>query len=239
MKKLLTFICIILFAFLLTRVAQAEIILFEDFEDLDGFSIGGGPASYWGLAPLEGTVSIPSNFITGGSQSGNIFYGSLGKGGATDPAPDMTINLPDLTGYTNLQLTVALAAPEVYWEISHRDRLEINGDSEVIDLFRPTSAISDLISRVSGRSLLYEFQDHTYPISQSLSSITFVFASTANAEVVGIDSVTITGTPILSNKNQCKNGGWSALFSSIFKNQGDCVSWFQSNLNAIGNRKNN
>lgn len=31
---------------------------------------------------------------------------------------------------------------------------------------------------------------------------------------------------ILTNKNQCKNGGWAASTLPIFKNQGDCVSYF-------------
>ena len=109
----------------------------------------------------------------------------------------MTIALPDLSGYTNIQMSVALAAPEAYWEITHRDRVEINSDTESIDLFRPTSGVSDLISRVSGRSLTREFQDHTYPISQSYNSITFIFASTAYPEVLGIDSVEITGGPLV------------------------------------------
>lgn len=39
-----------------------------------------------------------------------------------------------------------------------------------------------------------------------------------------------------SDKNQCKNGGWVAFMTPGFKNQGDCVSYVQSNLNAIGNR---
>lgn len=46
--------------------------------------------------------------------------------------------------------------------------------------------------------------------------------------------------PCLTDKNICKNGGWK-LYTTVptFKNQGDCVSYVQSNANAIGNRKDN
>lgn len=39
--------------------------------------------------------------------------------------------------------------------------------------------------------------------------------------------------------NQCKKGGWENFVNPTFKNQGDCVSWLQSNENAKGNRKDN
>lgn len=41
------------------------------------------------------------------------------------------------------------------------------------------------------------------------------------------------------NKNDCKKDGWKTFTDPTFKNQGDCVSYFQSNENAVGNRKNN
>ena len=39
-----------------------------------------------------------------------------------------------------------------------------------------------------------------------------------------------------TNKDQCKNGGWMKFNTPAFKNQGDCVSYVQSNPNAIGNK---
>ena len=37
------------------------------------------------------------------------------------------------------------------------------------------------------------------------------------------------GAPVvLTNKDQCKNGGWATSTSPVFKNQGDCVSYFAS-----------
>ncbi|MFA6981865.1 MAG: hypothetical protein WC243_02495 [Patescibacteria group bacterium] len=40
----------------------------------------------------------------------------------------------------------------------------------------------------------------------------------------------------LTNKDQCKNGGWMTFANPPFKNQGDCVSFVQSSLNAVGNK---
>lgn len=46
--------------------------------------------------------------------------------------------------------------------------------------------------------------------------------------------VIVNNTP--DDKNQCKNDGWVSFFKPVFKNQGDCVSYVQSNPNAIGNK---
>ncbi len=50
-------------------------------------------------------------------------------------------------------------------------------------------------------------------------------------------TVTVKNTPTL--KDDCKNNGWKTFYKPIFKNQGDCVSWIQSNPNAKGNKKDN
>lgn len=175
-------------------------ILFEEnFEDSDGYTRGGNYDRswiYWDIAPLGGTASVPSNFIQGGSQSGNIFYGSFGKDFSENLSPTMTINLPDLSGYTNLHLVVSLAAADTSrtsWEITHRDSLIINGNTGVIDSFLPFSAVSNLRSQINPTDLHYDFQNFEYPIDSSLNAITFTFASTAADEVVGIDSVKIIG----------------------------------------------
>lgn len=39
-----------------------------------------------------------------------------------------------------------------------------------------------------------------------------------------------------ANKDECKNGGWETFNNPEFKNQGDCVSYVQSNENAVGNK---
>lgn len=49
------------------------------------------------------------------------------------------------------------------------------------------------------------------------------------------DTTTYDFEPLLtpgSDKNECKNGGWMTFNSPTFKNQGECVSYVQSNENA-------
>ncbi len=45
-------------------------------------------------------------------------------------------------------------------------------------------------------------------------------------------------TPLLTpaSKDECKNGGWMDFNNPVFKNQGDCVSYVQSNEKASGNK---
>jgi len=132
MRKLTVFLCVMVLVFALVGVTKAELILFEDFEDSSGFTLGGAVPLYWNIAPLSGTASIPSQFLQGSSsQDGNIFYGSLAKENSLSPAATMTIALSDLSGYTNLELTVALAAAEGIWEPTHRDSLNILGGTTI------------------------------------------------------------------------------------------------------------
>lgn len=42
-----------------------------------------------------------------------------------------------------------------------------------------------------------------------------------------------------TDKNECKKGGWMDFEYPAFRNQGDCVSYVQSNEHAVGNRKDN
>lgn len=193
MNRRILVLAIVLVCFAMNSV-RADMVLFEGFDDSSGFTIGGGSAGYWGIAPLSGVPPWPSFFVQGGSQSGNIFHGAFAKESGA-PASTMTISLPDLTWYTDLELTVALAATEGNrWENTHRDSLIISGTTGVIDSFLPLGYSSPLTSQVYSTDLLWKFQDYQYAIDNSLTSLTFAFASTAGVEVVGIDSVSITGT---------------------------------------------
>jgi hypothetical protein len=214
MKKLFMFLCAVTFLFAIAGMAHAELILSEDFENSSGFTTGGGWAAYWGVAPLSGTALIPSQFVQGGNQNGMIFYGSFAREYGGAPAATMTIGLPDLSGYTNLQLTVSLAAPEMIWEDSQRDSLHIIGGTAIspplvecnaagclpvpgaIDSFLPYPRPGSLRSQMYSNDLTLVFQDYGYTIDGSLKSLTFAFASTDYPEMVGIDSVRITGDPI-------------------------------------------
>lgn len=46
---------------------------------------------------------------------------------------------------------------------------------------------------------------------------------------------TVNNTP--DNKDQCKKDGWKLFFTPKFKNQGDCVSYTQSNEHAVANKE--
>lgn len=49
-----------------------------------------------------------------------------------------------------------------------------------------------------------------------------------------LDVVPVVGPP--SSKSECKADGWMTFNNPTFKNQGDCVSFVQSNGNAVGNK---
>jgi hypothetical protein len=211
MKKLVVTLYVLFVVFAMVGPVKANIILLENFDNSSGFTISGGSAAHWGISPLTGTT-----FTQGGSQDGNIFYGSFAKDyfdASYDPSLQslMTISIPDLTGYTNLTLTVSLAAAEGIWEPTHRDSLHIingiaGGDctygagcmpvTGAIDSFLPSSYPDFLRSTVHPIALGFQFQDIEYTIDSSLESLTFAFSSTDYPEIIGIDSVKISGDPI-------------------------------------------
>lgn len=56
---------------------------------------------------------------------------------------------------------------------------------------------------------------------------------TVNSDITTFDPV-LVGPP--TDKNQCKDNGWETFNNPTFNNQGDCVSYLQSNPNAVGNK---
>lgn len=67
-----------------------------------------------------------------------------------------------------------------------------------------------------------------------------VYKITVEADSVITPTPTPTPTPVVvgppTNKDLCKNDGWKTFNNPTFKNQGDCVSYVQSNPNAVGNK---
>lgn len=79
------------------------------------------------------------------------------------------------------------------------------------------------------------WQEKTYTFTATGASTTLTFASQDDTFFgPALDNVRITDQ--LTSKDQCKNGGWMAYTDPSFKNQGDCVSYFQSNSHALGNK---
>jgi hypothetical protein len=217
MKKILLSILssIPFFVFSTVGSTSATIILFENFDDSSALILDGAIPRYWDIAPLGGTTLYSSQFQQGSSsQDGNIFYGVYAKD-SSGVSATMTILLPDLSLYDNLELTVSLASPGRIWEPTHRDSLHIIGSTtteppsiscatgggclptmDTIDSFLPISYPDYLRSRVFSIPLGLEFQDFNYNIDSTLKSLTFAFASTDYPEYIGIDSVIITGDSI-------------------------------------------
>lgn len=252
MKQLLIALMILVFGFV--GITQAEEIFFEGFEDSYGFVFGGAVPLYWETAPLSGTATIPSQFEQGSSgQDGNIFYGSRAKENSSSPAATITIALPDLSGYTNLELTVALAAADGIWEPTHRDSLRIIGGTTLyppyiecymgygcesvpgtIDIFLPLSYPDDLRSNVYSIALGHQFQDFNYTINSNMKLLTFAFASSAGVEVIGIDSVRITGDAITPTIEDVINFFEESVESGDLIGNGPGNS-ANNRLNAFGN----
>ena len=53
--------------------------------------------------------------------------------------------------------------------------------------------------------------------------ITRPYGASGGAPVEYVDNVSLTQSGLPTSKDDCKNGGWQNF--SVFKNQGDCVSY--------------
>lgn len=91
-----------------------------------------------------------------------------------------------------------------------------------------------------------ELSNQTFSFTADMSSLTpgmycFIYNPTEDSGESNIRETVefnlIENPP--TDKNECKKGGWEGFMNWLFKNQGDCVSYVQSNENASGNRKDN
>lgn len=85
--------------------------------------------------------------------------------------------------------------------------------------------------------------DTTADVSRTVDSLLFRAGGSSVPSVLGkgylIDNLTLYSGPAISvptDKQSCKKGGWMTFNSPVFKNQGDCVSFIQSNENAVANK---
>ena len=64
-----------------------------------------------------------------------------------------------------------------------------------------------------------------------------IFREDTNWAPYGTVALQVTANFLVpTDMSQCKNGGWKTFSNPSFKNQGDCVSYVQSNPNAVGNK---
>ncbi|RJR14884.1 hypothetical protein C4579_03755 [Candidatus Microgenomates bacterium] len=78
-----------------------------------------------------------------------------------------------------------------------------------------------------------------FPISKLLFRAGGAAAPATAGNGYLIDSVELSSDPVLvspTSKDECKKGGWMSFNNPTFKNQGDCVSFVQSNEHALGNK---
>ena len=77
----------------------------------------------------------------------------------------------------------------------------------------------------------------TFTATTSNTTLTFTSAGDNNTFYgAALDNIAVKDS---TTKETCKNNGWKLFADPSFRNQGDCVSYFQSSPNAIGNRKDN
>ena len=175
--------------------ASGSTILSVDFETSDGFTVDADGAAVWERRTLSDTGPEPV-FTSGGSQSGMIFFGLPDSSSA---APTITLDPVDLTGYTDVQLRISLAATEGKWESTQVDGvlIEIVAGGGVVDQFLPdASSGADLESQLFGVDLGTQFQDFIYDLSGPLGlmSIEIAVRGTSSTEKLGIDSIQVVGT---------------------------------------------
>ena len=104
----------------------------------------------------------------------------------------------------------------------------------------PPAVKTMTVSATGAASAVYTFDTTAKTLTNmGWTSKTYSFLASANSTVLtftsnnlgfygpAIDSVVISDN-IVTDKDQCKNGGWQTLVDSEgqpFKNQGDCVSF--------------
>ncbi len=91
-----------------------------------------------------------------------------------------------------------------------------------------------------------DFDTAGIPNSGTLNNLYIIFDEGIDQGqgFVYLDNISINGDEVgapssTQLKQLCKLEGWKVFTDPTFKNQGDCVSYFQSNQRAKGNRKNN
>ena len=62
------------------------------------------------------------------------------------------------------------------------------------------------------------------PIDTAVAG-SYLFTVNAADQAGNTASKTVTYT-VIGDKNACKNGGWQTFTSPVFRNQGECVSYF-------------
>lgn len=141
-----------------------------------------------------------------------------------DPAPVVSITNPTdgstVYGTVDVRGTVTDNNPDHYYlVILDSSNAVVAGPGTVSD----TSSFTD-------QSL---FSWDTSSVADGTYTVFLAARDAAgNRDAGSEDSVVVTVNNTPDNMNQCKNGGWENFTNPTFKNQGQCVSYVQSNEKA-------
>jgi len=135
-------------------------------------------------------------------------------------------------------------------ELSHYNISIYPGDADFNDFSKRLEQKTEYLSSEFDNQLIYQWDTTAYTDGDYL--IRFAARDKAgNRDLSGspylggddsqhVITVTVDNIPDLigppTDKNECKKGGWEIFNNPSFKNQGDCVSYVQSNENAKGNK---
>lgn len=181
---------------------------------------------------LEGMGIVPEVEFTG--FEGSVWYGGgdLDAGFAGGPPRLLNLNPVDLSGQSNVELTIGLAARPTGWDDGidfFKLRLDTTGDmnydTEVAD-FQPLGG--DLQDTISGLVLNTEFQDLTIPIPAGVDTLRLQIEgfSTATGEQLGFDSIRVTGTggTIIGSEN-FEGGDGQIGFETVGRGGAGAAFW--------------
>lgn len=139
-------------------------------------------------------------------------------------APDVIITNPAdasiVSGSVDIRGSVADANPHHYWlVVENSEGTTVAGPGVVND----TNSFTDQ-SLLSWDTTLVPDGDYTIKLEARDA------ANNKDSGSIDWHTVTVNNTP--DNKDQCKNDGWKTFYSPVFKNQGSCVSYVESNEHA-------
>jgi len=189
------------------------------------FTYGGNPA--WYEANNAGLPVVGESLDYAGS-SGRV-YSFIATGDVFVRSAAITSPLAGATVFGNVSFDATLT--------------DIDGDDNVQWAVRKGTCAAEMgtvLGNVDSHSDPYEWNHITFHASADTSTwdngeYCFVFNPT---ESVGDTPIRETREFIVnnitppSNKDQCKNDGWETFNNPTFKNQGQCVSYVESNFHA-------
>lgn len=139
-------------------------------------------------------------------------------------------------------ITIATNLSYTEWHSVGVDLKFVDGQSnDVVRYF-----VNDVLvhTDTSWEQFYTNYQAALHPLGVPVQTLLFRISSAATSDVAGngfyIDNVE-TGFGLLAlipeSKDQCMKNGWKDFNYPFFKNQGDCVSYVQSNEHAIANKE--